>query len=221
MGDFFSRLAERTLGLVPVVKPDLMPVFMAAPESAAAHDSITRAEEKAVRMGAPTKTASLRDADSISPSMTTAEFENVDGNSPRSTAQSWDQAVTVPGPDGRVVDGQLKTANREPSTVESQVAHEQQEVVEIERNKGSRQFITSEGISLAEIHERIYATPAIAPSKSSETIRTAAPAIQISIGRVEVRASVQPASAPRVVERKAPPRLSLEEYLRERNEGRR
>ena len=27
MGDFFTRLAERTLGLAPVVQPDLMPVL--------------------------------------------------------------------------------------------------------------------------------------------------------------------------------------------------
>ena len=29
MGDFFTRLAERTLGLAPVVQPDLMPVVAA------------------------------------------------------------------------------------------------------------------------------------------------------------------------------------------------
>ena len=45
--------------------------------------------------------------------------------------------------------------------------------------------------------------------------------MQVTIGRVEVRAMLPPAPAPRIVERKAPARLTLEQYLRARNEGRR
>ena len=30
MGDFFSRLAEKTLGVAPLVKPDLAPLFAVA-----------------------------------------------------------------------------------------------------------------------------------------------------------------------------------------------
>ena len=50
---------------------------------------------------------------------------------------------------------------------------------------------------------------------------TPAPTIQVSIGRVEVRAVTPPAPTPRIVEKKAPPLLSLDQYLRQRNEGRR
>ena len=47
-----------------------------------------------------------------------------------------------------------------------------------------------------------------------------APSVQVTIGRVEVRAVAARAAPARVVERKSPLR-SLYQYLRERNEGRR
>jgi len=48
------------------------------------------------------------------------------------------------------------------------------------------------------------------------------PTVQVSIGRVEVRAFTPNAAAARAIaERRRPPLLSLEEYLRQRNEGRR
>ena len=51
--------------------------------------------------------------------------------------------------------------------------------------------------------------------------RAPVPPIQITIGRVDVRAVPLPPQRATVAERKAASRLSLEQYLRERNEGRR
>ncbi len=40
MGDFFTRLAERTLGLAPVVQPDLMPLLLPLAESEVVSDAL-------------------------------------------------------------------------------------------------------------------------------------------------------------------------------------
>jgi hypothetical protein len=75
-------------------------------------------------------------------------------------------------------------------------------------------------------HEPVIAPPAPqrrGPSESRgfERFTAVSPAIHVSIGRVEVRAVTAPAPRPSVPERRAAARLSLEQYLRERNEGRR
>jgi hypothetical protein len=49
----------------------------------------------------------------------------------------------------------------------------------------------------------------------------ASPAIHVSIGRVEVRAIAAPPPRSAVGERKTARGLTLEQYLRERNKGRR
>jgi len=221
MGDFFTRLAERTLGLAPAVKPYLMPVFLTVPESPVVGDSSPRPEETLDRTSTPSRKSSPRGADSISQNMSTKESATIDGDAPQSTTQSWNHSVAVPARDGREVDWQLKAPNREPRAVESRTTHAKQNVVEIERNNVTPEFKTGEKTSSAEIRQWTHANAVTAQSNLSEARPTAAPAIQISIGRVEVRAAVQPAPMPRVVERKAPTRLSLEQYLRERNEGRR
>ena len=52
-----------------------------------------------------------------------------------------------------------------------------------------------------------------------EPVPPARPTVQVTIGRIEVRA-VQPPPAPPVPRAPVGPRISLDEYLRERNEGR-
>jgi hypothetical protein len=79
----------------------------------------------------------------------------------------------------------------------------------------------AERTTLTKITERIFAEPAVEFKPSPRLSQAASPAVQVTIGRVEVRAMLPPAPAPRIVERKAPARLTLEQYLRARNEGRR
>ncbi|HEU5330776.1 MAG TPA: hypothetical protein VFU78_21970, partial [Thermomicrobiales bacterium] len=71
---------------------------------------------------------------------------------------------------------------------------------------------------LAQPQVRPLTVPTPAP-RPSEPQREAAPSIQVTIGRVEVRAV--PAETPARAARPAPPTLSLEDYLRQRNGGRR
>src|SRR5262249_53455609 len=75
------------------------------------------------------------------------------------------------------------------------------------------------------VPESMVAGDAVAPASPFETLSTrdsnTPPSVQVTIGRVEVRAVMPPTQTPRLVERKAPPLFSLEEYLRERNGRRR
>ena len=98
-----------------------------------------------------------------------------------------------------------------------------QNVVELDRNHLNREFKTGEQTSPAEIRQSAHASAVMAQSNPSEVRPTATPTMQISIGSVEIRAVTPPptAGSQRSAERRGNPRLSLEEYLRQRNEGRR
>ena len=76
MGDFFTRLAERTFGLAPVVQPDLMPVLLPAAESEVVSDSLPRLEETFERTATPARKAAPYDADSISRNMSITEIRH-------------------------------------------------------------------------------------------------------------------------------------------------
>jgi hypothetical protein len=71
---------------------------------------------------------------------------------------------------------------------------------------------------IAQPQVRPLAVPTPAPRRQ-ELQREAAPAIQVTIGRVEVHAV--PAETSARPARPASPALSLEDYLRQRNGGRR
>jgi hypothetical protein len=213
MGDFFSRLAERTLGLAPVVQPDLMPVLLPVAESEVVSDALPGLEETFERTAAPArKAAPYDDAGSISQNMSITEIATGAGDGRQSLAQGWDHPVAMPGRVVPALDRQLEPVNQEPGAVASPMLKTQarQDVVELDRNRFNREFKTGEPTSMAQ-------------SKPIEVRPTATPTIQISIGTVEIRAvTPAPTAAPqRSAERRGNPRLSLEEYLRQRNEGRR
>lgn len=225
MGDFFTRLAERTLGLAPVVQPDLMPVLLPVAQSELVSDSIPRLEETLERTTTPARKSAPHDADSISQNMTITEIATSAGDVPQSLTQGWDQAVALPARDGRAVDWQLEAPNRQPSAVESPMPMTQakQNIVELDSNHLNPDFKTGEQTSSAEIRQSTHASAVMAQAKPSEVKATATPTMQISIGRVEIRAVTPPPTAvpQRAAERRGAARLSLEEYLRQRNEGRR
>ena len=207
MGDFFTRLAEKTLGLAPVVQPDLVPVAQPAADGEVVSDSLPRLEETFERTTTP-------DADSISQNMSITEIATVAGDGPQSLTQGWDQAVALPARDDRAVNRQLEAP--------MPMTQAKQNVVELDRNHLNREFETGAQTSPAEIRQSAHASAVMAQSKPSEVRPPATPTMQISIGSVEIRAVTPPTAVPqRSAERRGNPRLSLEEYLRQRNEGRR
>ncbi len=150
MGDFFTRLAERTLGLAPVVQPDLMPVLLPAAESEVVSDALPGLEETFERTATPArKAAPYDDADSISRNMSITEIAIVAGDGPQSLTQGWDQAVALPARDDRAVDRQLSGCGRSPMPM----TQAKQNVVELDRNHLNREFKTGEPTSPAEIRQ--------------------------------------------------------------------
>ena len=60
-------------------------------------------------------------------------------------------------------------------------------------------------------------TPAIALRDAGRALAADQPTIQVTIGRVEIRATVTPVTARKPAVR--PPAMSLDEYLKRRNEA--
>ena len=206
-GDFFSRLAEKTLGVAAVATPDLLPVFVATPESAAIYDAAPVVEE-----------TMRRSEHNGSPMSGRRESTNLTAPAPQGTVQSWRPTVDMHSADDEAVDREVETPTPELRSVEFREGRPRADSAERKSEQIRREFNTREKISLA---DRISS---IAPAERSNPPRAVsgpAPAIHISIGRVEVRAVAAPTPAPKTIERKVPPRLSLDQYLRERNEGRR
>ena len=226
MGDFFTRLAERTLGLAPVVQPDLMPVLLPMTDSEVVSDSLPRLVETGERATTPArKAAPYDDNDSLSRNMSITEIATVAGDMPQSLPQGWDQAVALAARADSAVDRQLEAPNREPGAVASPMPMTQakQNAVEVHSNHLDREFNTGESTAPVETRQSPHASAVMVPSNPSAVGPTATPTVQISIGSIEIRA-VTPAPtavAQRSAERRGGARLSLEEYLRQRNEGRR
>jgi hypothetical protein len=152
------------------------------------------------------------------PDAEVAEAAGRDANRREGPAQGW---VEWSRRSDDALDRGMKPEIQERGAAETSGSVHTREVVGAERRKARGELAVRDKISIANIHDRIHAAPPTAPVNLSRTLNNPAPAIHISIGRVEVRAVVAPAPAPQAIERKAPPRLSLDQYLRERNEGRR
>ena len=203
MTDFFSRLAERALGLAPVAQPDLPSMF------------------------APLAPMELSTEMSAGSENARADRSTSDNAPPNAASQNTSTQPRPAPPVGRArLDAKSKSARaRFPFAAEDNSKSESGRVLDnsVDHDRrGSADEARPQSVS-RETLVRQAARPAIpdVASSSAEPPETPAPTIQVSIGRVEVRAVTSPTQAPRVVERKAPPLLSLDQYLRERNEGRR
>ncbi|HMF48280.1 MAG TPA: hypothetical protein VK603_06550 [Candidatus Saccharimonadales bacterium] len=221
MGDFFSRLAEKTLGVAPVVKPDLAPVF-AASHSAAISEAVSLQEE-----GTTTIKSATTNAVQPRPNSNFGQQVVKDSSPPVPTrllgsrpTSSNDGAASPDRSAVEIADGFTVPAVA-PSASRSAVPEQAPVVDPLSLGKTALESKAAEPTTLTKISERIFAEPAVEFKPALQVSKMAAPAVQVTIGRVEVHAVLPSAPAPRIVERKAPARLTLEEYLRARNEGRR
>jgi hypothetical protein len=212
MANFFSRLAERTLGSAPVAQPDLSSMFapLAAMELSteiSARSESARAERStsgATSQNAPPQTQPTpsverphRDAEIHPPLVNVRQTKS---ELARDRVQFAAEDINLKSESGRALDN---SSNRDHVRASADEARPQI----VSRETLVRQAARS-------------AIPDFASSTAGR-LETPTPTIQVSIGRVEVRAVTLPTQGPRIVERKAPPLLSLDQYLRERNEGRR
>jgi hypothetical protein len=215
MADYFTRLAERTLGVTPVAQADLPSMFApVAPMEWSMETIATRQSARAERLTPESRFQPMARED-----LPPAEAEQA-SETPR------EELVFRPS----LVKFQLTA--REASTGHLSVAAEN------DNSAGARATSAAAGeLSIATSrpgkaqpprvqHGQVSIHPERAefPDSTSFTgtrFEATSPTIQVSIGRVEVRAVTAPAQPPRVVQRKAPPLLSLDQYLRERNGGKR
>jgi hypothetical protein len=204
MADFFSRLAERALGLAPVAQPDLPSMF--APLAPMELSTEISAWSESVR----------------------AERSSSDNAAPVATRKNAPPRAEPALSVGSRHDGEFPPPLVNVRQTKSESARDRFPFAAEDINSSDHDRMRA---SADEARPQIVSRETLVPqavrpatadfASTAGRPETAAPTIQVSIGRVEVRAVTPPTQAPRVVERKAPPLLSLDQYLRERNEGRR
>ncbi len=212
MAEFFSRLAERALGLAPVAQPDLPSMF------------------------APLAPMELSTEISARPESARADRSTSDNVAPVATSRNARPQAEPASPiertrqDGKFHRPLVKVREAISDSAQDQFPFAAEDVdVKSERGRSVEHAADRDAVRLTTQDSppqtvngaRLIASIPDFKSFTTGRAETAAPTIQVSIGRVEVRAVTPPTQAPRIVERKAPPLRSLDQYLRERNEGRR
>lgn len=209
MADFFTRVAERTLGLTPAVKPDLPSVF-----TPAAPVEITQ-ETISPQLKAATPHVSTEDPAPRRPNEESA-FQSI--ASRRHNPASL-QFTHEPG----VVESRSSTPESTAPSVPAKVLSRDLPFSLEQREPESA--AAEDSPAFETIQQAIATRPATSAASNMKTIvdnsHAPAPTIQVTIGRVEVRANMTPPPARKTPEKKQSPHLSLDQYLRERNGGRR
>ena len=205
MSDFFSRLALRTLAVGPVVRPDLPPVIASASEKSSAGAPILRESATAtVSAGEEIAAQGLeRDTElSLSAREQTILSRRTDAAFADQSQRADDrssQALSSISPGAEHVRARASHVESDPAGLQSRDL-----------------FVRHEAPRAADIDP--WDVPSV--RRIVEPSRTVPSSVHVSIGRIEVRA-ISPAPRASASERRPPNRLSLEQYLRERNEGRR
>ncbi len=240
MRDFLSRLAARSLGVSPVAQPVVPPMFAPggfaerfepAPDSSR---EFTAARTQAVE----NPTVTLETTTESAPAEATRSSLLADATqavSPMEPANAFRAAnVFAEMPDSVTQDDSLEIKSKaaNPSDRMPTIAHGHSERETASDHLGSR--VSGNGRRPLQPSANLVTpgtftrsgreTPPSSLSRDSGAgidSRAMAPVIRVTIGRVDVRAEF-PAAAPRPAPRQAqPPTLSVEEYAKQRNEGKR
>jgi len=208
MADFFSRLAERALGIGASAQPKLPSMFgpashMEVTTEGAAQPANARTDRVTLVDGFPTiNKQQLSNSQPPAPLLPVL-------NHPTVSAESFRAPRNYSMPERLSKSDAALELESQPFV---DIGAPAQSATKQARPKPLEEF----GNSI---------TPATVPDHGSLMATRAdkiSPTVQVSIGRVEVRAFTPNAAVARAIaERRRPPLLSLEEYLRQRNEGRR
>lgn len=216
MADFFTRLAERALGVTPVAAPDLPPMFAPTVQPMELSSEIV-APVQSVNVAMPSEKRWLPNA----------LFD--DSSSRWTTESSRERARRKDELQSPLVDTRFPPNQSEDSAFSIGRIHDVSQAAARYADDSSSytaQPTMADAIKVQAQKQAALPNPLAASSSEASvgwTIRAepATPTIQVTIGRVEVRAVTAPTEPARARERKAPPLLSLDQYLRQRNEGRR
>ena len=209
MADFFTRIAERTLGLTPAVKPDLPSVFTPAAPVEITQETISQPiKPTALQVSSEDPPARRPNEESAFQSIVSRKH-NPPSLQPTNEAElvesmSGEPASTMPSVAAKPSSKDLPISFQ-PREAESAAAHDSPAFETIKHTIATRPatFVTSNTQRLV------------------DNSHAPAPTIQVTIGRVEVRANMTPPPARKTPEKKQSPHVSLDQYLRERNGGRR
>ena len=237
MSDFLGRLAERTLGHGAVVQPRLAPLFAgdgaalaADPSAAAEADDPGRSPSFVERATAPLRAPSRPDlaapVTAASPSPV-AEFGAVEVAVTPPTALNHRIAARAP------TAAQLSSAGRDAALQRSDLADSEPGLPSHPRGDRATQVVedarplerhTPTGpvafTPLVARPERVPGgTASIAATNEPRAVSRAEPAIQVTIGRIDVRAVQPPPPARPRPGRPPTPQLTVDDYVKQRREG--
>ena len=226
MNDYLHNLAARTLRTVPLIEPRLASVF----EPSSQFDlTAAAAEETASSPKVQFEAAVMNDTGQARPESFNSEIKAQPA--PREADQIRQNTVSPL----RVSDKALNAADAAPQPVQAEsrlpepslFRSAERLTAEIESAESS----VKENAQAAAIQIRPSVAPLAAGRQAdemmnvepatSQTEKESAPVIRISIGRVEVRAVMPTAPAPRPAPTRPRPGLSLDDYLKEREGGKR
>ena len=235
MSDYLTRLIERSLGAAPQIKPLIAPLH-APPQQILSEETGTIAPspaniESSERSTAPDNRANGRPSEAASSKIESQRFR--DSHLLSGSPAGFPIETSVGPPDSgesRQASSPPAPAAFDPASVPLSPPLLSQEstrvVVEPEIIERPRPAAATEGpLRFLEDQSRIVVQPEIIgrhkPPKSSgvpapQTSADEPPAIHVTIGRVEVRAVMSPGAPPKVASHAAP-KLSLEDYLKQRN----
>ena len=218
MSDFFSRLAERTLGVEPVARPDLAPMVSSVGDKEGAplfalENTISASARRRDESGSPVverRAESLPAQPANDPTMFRREHGDRDHRAVPSRSEFF-------APDPQTHAQVSESSTQREVSVAAEKSFERSTPTEV--NSAPIEFprpaVRYETV-VSPMPQRLVQGEA----PQLERVTPAPPTIHVSIGRIDVRA-VTPAPARASATERRPTRLSLEQYLRERNEGRR
>jgi hypothetical protein len=207
MNEFFSNLFARSFTDAPVIRPRLLSLF-----ESSANQSFDESQSAAEIIAPPAQIASTQvKSSSIEETPTTKPITNV------SAAPAEPR---VPAPDAQTDQHATKSRDGPQASEPRKIEVETKTISVAENSPGDNK-------NNAHQRDRGFDASPRQPSlqvhrgrnrSSIEQQSSSPPAIRVTIGRVEVRAIHTPVPTPKPA-KPAPPRISLEDYLRKRDRG--
>ncbi|MFN7949727.1 MAG: hypothetical protein U0Z53_30520 [Blastocatellia bacterium] len=228
MNDYLHNLAAKTVRAVPLIEPRLASVF----EPSSQFDLTIAADETTASATAQVEAEAVNDTTAANQGRAEKFESEIKAQLLPREADQFSQRTVLPL---RANDKALQVADSapQPARAESQLPEPSlfRSAEELTADPESVESSANENAQAAAIQIRPSVAPLVAGRQADEVMKAgtatsqteqeSAPVIRISIGRVEVRAVMPTAPAPRTAPARPRPGLSLDDYLREREGGKR